>query len=470
VARRRRPDRATIAVLAAMGVGLILRVAWVAYAARKPVGLYDPARYLGYAQQIAKGKGYVEPFTGQPTAYYPPGYPYFLGAIAWVSRHIGLGDHVPQVAGYGQAVLGTLTVGAAAVVARRILNPAAGVVTAVLLAFYPNLIFHSAALLSESLYNALFIGALAILCWPTRQPFDGTDTAELVAERRATSGQLRQVRKKDVTAGLSMRRLLGFAVLLALAILTRPISVAFLPLLGLVWWYQTRSMRTAAVRLAVVAGVLALLVAPWTVRNAIRMDAFIPLSTNTGDNLCIGHHPHASGAFDAFDPRTAKFCDTGDGVQFGSGSEVRNNTVKTDRALTYLRGHLSGEPYLIWWRGYYMFEHDHDAVYAVQSYHAPGAGNWRMGQGAEDLFIHLADGYYAVVAILGTVGLVVLVWRRRPHGLLLVAAALATAAVPLAFFGDPRFKVPVVPLLAIAAGTLLGLAARRRDGRVPAPV
>ena len=45
--------------------------------------------------------------------------------------------------------------------------------------------------------------------------------------------------------------------------------------------------------------------------------------------------------------------------------------------------------------------------------------------------------------------------RRRPEDLFLVGSALMTALVPLAFFGDTRFKVPVIPLLIIAAATLL---------------
>ncbi len=435
-----RLDRTGVAVLVAMAAGLVLRVVWVAYAARRPVGLYDPSRYLAYARQIAAGKGYVEPLTGQATAYYPPGYPYFLGAVAFVCRHVGLGDHIPQAAGYVQAVLGTLTVGAAAVVARRIVNPAAGVIAAVVLALYPNLIFHTAALLGETLYNALFVGALAVLCWRPR------------------------------SAGLSTRRLVAFSVLLGLAVLTRPISLVFVPLLGLVWWFDLRSWRDALRRTGIVVGVLVLLIAPWTVRNAVRMHAFVPMSTNTGDNLCIGHHPGASGAFDAFDPRTARFCDTGDGVQFGRASELRNDRKKTDRSLTYLQGHLGREPWLVWRRAFYMFQQDHDAVYAVQSYHSPLPGNWSMSAGAEDLFIHLADGYYAVVAPLGALGLVVLAVRRQPDGLLLVAAAVATASVPLLFFGDARFKVPVLPLLVIAAGCLAGLAVRAASRGRAAPV
>ncbi|MCU1351492.1 MAG: hypothetical protein JWM05_701, partial [Acidimicrobiales bacterium] len=61
-------------------VALAVRVAWALYVGHHaPTGFYDPVRYLGYANQIAKGKGFTEPLTGQATAYYPPGYPWFLG-------------------------------------------------------------------------------------------------------------------------------------------------------------------------------------------------------------------------------------------------------------------------------------------------------------------------------------------------------------------------------------------------------
>ena len=55
------------------------------------------------------------------------------------------------------------------------------------------------------------------------------------------------------------------------------------------------------------------------------------------------------------------------------------------------------------------------------------------------------------VAAVGAGGLVLSALRRRPEDLLLVGSAVMTAAVPLAFFGDSRFKVPVIPLLVVAA-------------------
>ena len=48
----------TVAVVLALAV----RVGWVAWVDHQvPQGLFDPARYAGFAGQIARGKGYAEP-------------------------------------------------------------------------------------------------------------------------------------------------------------------------------------------------------------------------------------------------------------------------------------------------------------------------------------------------------------------------------------------------------------------------
>lgn len=415
--RDTRPERSTVLVGAAVLVGLAVRVVWVAYAARQPVGLYDPARYAGFAAEIAKGHGYVEPLTGKPTAYYPPGYPYFLGIIDAVLRHTPLSDDLVLMAGYGQAVIGAATCAAGAVVARRLLSPAAGAVAAFGLALYPNLVFHSAALLSETLYNFLFLAALAVLCW------------------------------RPWSEGLSRHRLVGFSVLFAAAVLTRPISVAVLPFLFLAWWVDAGRPVAALRRLGVVVAVLVMVLVPWTIRNAVRMDSFVAVSTNTGDNLCIGHYPDARGAF----ALTERCRVQHDLIRGGPEGEVRHDHEATSLGLHYLWGHLSREPWLVTQRARYLFESDHDGVLAVQSYRAD---HW-MPDGTETMFSRIADAYYAPVALLGAIGLVMMALTRRPERLLLVGASLATVAVPLAFFGDSRFKVPVMPLLTVSAAVLV---------------
>ena len=96
------------AVAIAALVGLALRVAWGQWVARPPQGLVDPVRYLGYGRAIADGHGFIEPWSGFPTAYYPPGYPWFLGIVTWVGTPFT--DDLPLLVAMVQAALGAVTV------------------------------------------------------------------------------------------------------------------------------------------------------------------------------------------------------------------------------------------------------------------------------------------------------------------------------------------------------------------------
>ncbi len=404
-------------------LALALRLAWVQYASRRPLGLYDPARYADYAARIADGRGYTQFTSGDPTAYYPPGYPYFLGVVRWFGDHLLPGD-LPVLAGTVQAVLGAVTVVSGAVVARRLGGPRAALITAFVLAVYPNLVFHTGALLSETLYNALFLGAMAVLLW------------------------------RPWAEGLPAARLLSAAVLFSGAVLVRPISIAVLPALALAWWLDRHELAVVGRRVGVFVAVVALALAPWMVRNLVRMDALV-LSTNTGDNLCIGHHEGASGGF-ALVPA----CDTGESTADSATAEVRHDRELTGQALRFVRSHPAEELRLVGRRAVVMFSHDSDAIAAVQSF---GDDDF-IPAATEDRLATVADVSWWVVAGLGAIGMAGFVVRRRPEAVLVVLAAAATLAVPLAFFGDARFKVPVVPLLVVAASTVLAAAWDRLAG------
>lgn len=415
-----RSDRALAVVAGATAVGAVLRVAWVLVAARPPTNLYDPARYVGYAEAIGRGQGMVEPLTGQPTAYFPPGYPWFLGIIEAVLVHTPLPDDLPLVAGLAQAVLGTASIVAVAVLARRLHSAAAGAVAAVAMAVYPNLVLHTAALLSETLAIALLLGLLVALVppsgdtpWPT---------------------------------GLGGRRLVGAGLLLGGLLLVRPVSGGVVVALALALLAARAGVRRTVRVAGAVAGIGALCILPWTARNAIRMDAFVPLSTNTGDNLCIGHGPGATGAF-----RAAEECATGTGVQDGAAAEVRSDDEKTRIALRLIREGWREEPGLVWDRFVATVDRDDDAVRAVQSY---GDDPW-ISPERQLLLRRICGVAWRAVAVLGLAGLVRLARRRRGDRLLVPLAALGLLAAPLATFGDARFKVPIVPLLIVAAAVLV---------------
>jgi 4-amino-4-deoxy-L-arabinose transferase-like glycosyltransferase len=401
-------------VAAAVVIGLALRLAWVAWAAHPPSTIFvDPARYLGYGDQIARGNGMLE-ITGDPTAYYPPGYPWFVGIVDWLS-----GSASPWlVVAYVQAVIGAASIVLAAFVARRLAGPLAGVAAAVAFALYPNLIFHTGAVLGETLYNALFLAFLAVLF------------------------------ARPWTVRFSTRRALACGVLLGLAVMVRPISLAVVPVIALCWLLDRKDHAVVARwTVAFVAGI-GLCIVPWTIRNAVRLDAFVPISTNTGDNLCIGHADGATGAFASLEA-----CDTDYEFLDGLPAELGSDREKRKIAIQGALDNLDREPWLLWRRTYFMWvrDGDHDALFAVQSYRQD---RW-MAISTEARLIWIADRIYWLVTALGIAGSVALVRHRRPDGLALVGCALMTAAVPLLFFGDSRFKVPVMPLLIIAAATLL---------------
>lgn len=434
-----RADRSLGVVAGAAAVGAVLRVAWVLIASRRPTHLYDPARYVGYAEAISRGDGMVEGLTGQPTAYFPPGYPYVLGALDTVLSHTPLPDDLPLAAGLLQAVLGTASIVLVAVLGRRLHSPAAGAVAAVGLAVYPNLVLHTAAILSETLAIALLLGLLVALVPP---PGDA-----------------------PWPAGLDRRRLVAAGVLFGALLLVRPVSAGVVVAVAVALLVARAGIRRTAAVTGTLLGIGALCVMPWTIRNAVRLDAFVPISTNTGDNLCMGHGPGATGGFRI----GLDECATGTGVQDGLEGELRNDDEKTSRALRLIRENWRDEPRLAWERIRITFDGDDDAVDAVQSYgddpwldHHPDAS-----RGRELVLRRLSDAAWIVVGLVGAAGMAVLAWSRRADRSLVPLTAVGLLLAPLATFGDIRFKAPVVPLLILAGAVAVVGAARmvRERGR-----
>lgn len=398
-------------------VALSLRLAWVSWATRAPSSIfYDPSRYLSYGNEIASGNGMVEWLTRAPTAYYPPGYPWFVGIVTWLSSPFT--DQPWNAVGVVQALLGTASALMVGWIARRIAGPIAGLVAAGVYAIYPNLIFHTGVVLSETLYIFLFLAFLMVLL------------------------------SRPWNSEFSLQRALGAGVLLGLAVMVRPISLAVVPVVALCWMMARKDFKVVARwSAALMVGVMACIV-PWTVRNAIRLDGFVLISTNTGDNLCMGHADGATGSFAILEKCEVPY-EFLDGVE----AELRGDREKQRIAIRSTLESLPREPWLLWRRTYFTWvrDGDHDGLFAAQTYRHD---RW-MAIPTEARLIWIADRMYWLVVVLGLVGCLQLIRYRRPDGVLLVGSALMTAAVPLAFFGDQRFKVPVIPLLIIVGATLL---------------
>ena len=397
-------------------VGALLRIAWVTYAARHPQTLIDPTFYSLYAERIADGHGYTLSY-GEPTAYYPPGYPIALGVVVWFVRALpGVPYHLPTVAGWFNIVLGVATIGLVFELGRRVFDDTRiGLVGAAILALWPNLIFHTAVALTETLFNFLLLAALLVLLVP----------------------------RWDGEARPSTRRLVVFGLLLGASVLVRPISLLVLPGLGLVWLRRLGwDWRAVLGRLAIAGATTAAVILPWTVRNAFAMDAFVPISTNFGDNLCIGRHEGATGAFSL-----TTECFGGYDHLKRPEYETERNSGTTREAIDYLVHHPVDEVRLLWWRAFYTLHDDHDALAVAESY---GADRF-MSKRWRNVWEWTADAWFFGVLGLTVVGLTAVRRRDDARRSFFLWSMVAMAVPPLIFFGDVRFHVPVLPFMAVIA-------------------
>ena len=481
-----------------------LRIAWVLYAAREPQGLHDPSFYYGYGQGIANGFGYALP--DGPTAYYPAGYPAALAAVYYLVGHTPIPDNLVLATGFFQVFLSVATVALVYYLGRRLFTPTVGLLAALWMALFPNLIFHTAAFLTETLFIFLVLAALAVLFsfrWQEERP--------------------------------GWARLLVFGVLLGLSALVRPISLLLLPLLPIAWLIAGFGWQRALGYSGAVLVVTAAVIAPWTIRNAVRMDAFVIISTNLGDNLCMGHYAGARGHF-ALPERC--FSEEEYAGLDRPAFEVARNNDNIRKAISFALENPRFELKLLSRKAYHLWRHDHDGLAAVESYgddpfiganlslvilpdKVPDDQFFFILQGVERLtgldygelvdqvfdakkngveelvvledldpetarlireevlfgvrirsdsalrtaLERIADVFFFVTISLGGLGLAGFVLTRRPAGakgiaalsprnaqrIFFMFALLALAGIPLVFFGDARFHVPVLPFLAVSA-------------------
>jgi 4-amino-4-deoxy-L-arabinose transferase-like glycosyltransferase len=414
-------------------VGFVLRLLWVRYAHRAPVGLHDPFFYLDYGRRLSEGGGY-RLLDGEPTAYYPIGYPAILAVWFWLVQHTPFADHWVVAAEVLNLILGTATVALVGVLGRRLVGPWVGAISAAIVALFPSLIFHTATILTETTFNFVFVLALVVLCW---SPW------------RARSP--------------SWPRVIAFGLLLGLAIEIRPIALLVVPMVFIALWWRADDHRASLRRFGAVVGLIVAVMIPWTVRNQVVMHAFLPIGTTTGDNLCIGNHPGAEGHF-AF----PQWCFGHDPKVKRPAFETIRNTELTHRSLEWIRHNLSKEPKLIVQRTQWELRGDHDAIPAVQSY---GFDPFIPVETAVRLS-DIADRYFFAVLVVGAIGVPLALRRRDPRLLLLLLSIVAVIISVWPFFGDARFHIPINVLVPIPAALALVTGARfvrrRTTARLPA--
>jgi 4-amino-4-deoxy-L-arabinose transferase-like glycosyltransferase len=246
----RTTDRAWVGMFL-LALGLRVAYAWLATGPRSlPYG--DSVDYDTLAWRLATGHGFtLGPDSARyATAFRPP-------VLSWiVSPLYAVVGHRFFAAVLLQCLIGALVPLLLLELGRHLYSRGVGVIAGWLAAVHPLLVFFSGYLLTETAsIVTLLIAMLATVSWiKTPRP------------SRAT----------------------GAGILWGVATLTRPTALLLPPLVALWAWAPLGLIITPRDRVRQIALLLtglAIAIAPWTIRNATALHAFVPVSTNGGHAL-----------------------------------------------------------------------------------------------------------------------------------------------------------------------------------------
>jgi 4-amino-4-deoxy-L-arabinose transferase-like glycosyltransferase len=293
-------------------------------------------------------------------------------------------------------------------------------VAAGLLAIFPSQIFYAGTILSEPLFTLFWIAALLVLLW---RPW----TRE----------------------GLPWPQLLAAGVLLSFATMTRGITLMFPLLLLAVWLFSLESKKRAVVQALVVWAGIAVLIVPWSIRNTLAFDQVTGPSTNVGDDLCIGNYLGAQGAF----VLTGKCFEGYEGLS-PTELELARNKDGVKIAVKDVTSHPFRMPKLIAQKAYWLLYKDDDGIWAAESY----GNDYFIPNFRREVLAFAANSIYYATGLLVIAGGLAFVLAKDVRRLVVMLAFVYVLAIPLVFFGDPRFHYPAIPLACvIAAATLVTL-------------
>ncbi len=377
----------------------------------------DAFWYSTVAGAVAHGKGFTNVFTQVPTADHPPLTVLLLVPTSWLFDTSTFAQRVTMI------VLGMAVIAVVGLAGRRLGGDRVGLIAAVVAAALPALWVNDVLVMSET-PSALAIASVLFL-------------ALGLADRPS----LRAAAVAGAACGL--------------AALARAETGLFLPLL--LWpllWRGTpdRGERLRWIGAATLA--TALVLAPWTAYNFSRFDEPVFISTNDGltvlgANCDATYQGSLKGGW-LLEPCVQDFWDTVDQDKAGPAAFPAGTTcadryqlrppcwdasttsgMMRDRGVSYIGGHLSELPGVIWARngriwGFYRL----DQAIGIGGFE--GRPQWASRLGFQTTWLLLP------VAAAGA-----FVLRRRGKTLLPYAASLAIVIiVGSAFYGLVRFRIP----------------------------
>jgi len=213
----------------------------------------DPYQFSAMAESLLRGEGFSK--FGNLLMRRTPGYPFFLAGLYTV---FGVRLLPVQLV---QCLLFAGTCWFAQDLGRRIFNPRAGLLAGLLCAVHPSLLRYVPDLHLETLLTFLF----TLSIWLSARFFDKP----------------------------SWQRGIPLGIVWGMASLTKAVVLLYPAVFAVLWWLNTRRRAaragqpapplTEALRVGVALAAMALTIAPWTIRNFVVTNHFVPITSGASD-------------------------------------------------------------------------------------------------------------------------------------------------------------------------------------------
>lgn len=378
----------TVLVLAAA-----VRIGWIAYANVNPLdGRFDDSVfYFTSANSLARDFSLRDNF-GRLTAHWPPGYPLTLAAVF---RTVGTRLVAAKAL---NVALSLATVALTYVLGARAFSVRAGLLAALFLALSPGYTYFATLVLTEVLFTFGFLLVTALLLWWTVGP-----------------------------ARADWRRLLVLGVATGCLTLVRAEAV-FLPVAFALLWKLLLPHWRPALRYGAIFGAgFVLALTPWTVRNAMRFHAFLPLRDGSEGAISNGldrRYPHRSDRFSAPAPPLSE--------TFGYMERHPWELVPLQLAkLQYLYRDDSD--------GIYWLEHTRPLLTPQE------ARRWSL----------LADWYFYAIGIAALAGAALHLRSGHRQRIALGYVVISWTAIEIITWPETRYHLPVTPLICMFAASAI---------------
>jgi hypothetical protein len=218
----------------------------------------------------------------------------------------------------------------------------------------------------------------------------------------------------------------------------------------------------------VVAG---LVVVPWTVRNAVRLDAFVPVSNNvataidgancdivySGDQIGLWRETFSTLGPEARTRAQAEACFAGFDIEDPDFDEAEASSNLREEGLDYARAHTGRLPVVAaarWLRTWGLMR--------------PGQQiEFETLEGRPKSWLTLGTWMYWVLLPLAVAGAVLVVRRRTVRLWPLLSTVVLVSVTTIVTYGQQRFRVAAEPaIVVLAAVTIVAVVTRLgRDQR-----